>query len=285
MIQICKSVRSLFGKYVTVKPAVIAIASLSILSLTANAATIEMWQLDNFFTNLDSSGAPIDPDNAITPTNIKVGDTVNWTNNGSTEHTTTNANNLDAGIFEGVLWDSNELGVGESFSFTFNDAGEFPYFCKVHGEGDMEGTIFVTAESTPTPTPTGTGTPGPTPTPGGGKRFTFQCDKPVTEGPSGIETLVLAVGETASCVLQLNGDQEDQAVMNVVRGNSNVVAIVSDEETADGELLVEIEGQEAGMVWTAFGINRDSRRFLNRFRKADFDETNAWGFIVEVVDE
>lgn len=50
------------------------------------------------------NGVPVDPDNVITETTIKDGDTVNWTNNGSTEHTTTNANNLDTGVFEGELW-------------------------------------------------------------------------------------------------------------------------------------------------------------------------------------
>ena len=60
-----------------------------------------------------------------------VGDTVNWTNIGSTDHTTTNDNDPDFNFFEGELWDSNELDVGESFSHTFTDESEFPYFCKV----------------------------------------------------------------------------------------------------------------------------------------------------------
>ena len=274
MNQICKSVKSLFEKYVPVKPAVIAIASLSVLSLTANAATIEIWQLDNFFSRVEN-GTPVDPDGPITPTNITVGDTVRWTNNGITVHTTTNANILEDGIFEGDLWDSDALNVGETFSHTFNDVGEFPYFCTVHDGGGMEGRVIVTGGTEPRPTP------------GGGKRFSFTCDKPVTEGPSGIETLVLAVGETASCVLQLNGDQVDQGIVNFVRGSDSVVAVVSDDETADGELLVEIEGEEAGMVWCTWGIGKSGGLFerLRRFRRVDFEQTDAWGFIVEVVED
>ena len=276
MNQICNSVKSLFEKYVPVKPAVIAIASLSVLSLTANAATIEIWQLDNFFSRVEN-GTPIDRDGPITPTNITVGDTVRWTNNGITLHTTTNANILEDGIFEGDLWDSDALGVGETFSHTFNDEGEFPYFCTVHGGGDMEGRIIVA--DAPTPAPTGTETPAPH------KRFLFECDKPVTEGPSGIETLTVNVGETVSCVLKLIGDG-DKNISTVLRGSASVVNIVSDEETVDGELLVEIEGEEPGMVWAAWGIVQPrSGVFNRRYGKKDFDETNAWGFVIEVVDE
>ena len=278
MNQICKSVKTLFEKYLPVKPAVIAIASLSVLSLTANAATIEIWLLDNFFSNV-VNGVAVDRDGSITQTNITVGDTVRWTNKGFTVHTTTNANILEDGILEGDLWDSDALNVGETFSHTFNDVGEFPYLCTIHGGGDMEGRIIVAAGG-PDPTPTGTETPGLP------KRFSFECDKEVTEGTSGIETLVLNVGETVSCVLKLAADENDQCITNFVRGNNSVVSIVSDDETADGELIVEIEGQEAGMVWTAWGIgNFDSKRgLINRFRKADFDQTDAWGFVIEVVE-
>ncbi len=272
MNQIFNSVKSLFEKYVPVKPAVIAIASLSVLSLTANAATIEIWQLDNFFSRVEN-GTPIDRDGPITPTNITVGDTVRWTNNGTTVHTTTNANILEDSILEGDLWDSDALGVGETFSHTFNDEGEYPYFCTIHGGGDMEGRIIVA------------GAPTPTETPAHPKRFLFECDKPVTEGPSGIETLTVNVGETVSCVLKLICDG-DKNISTVLRGSASVVNIVSDEETVDGELLVEIEGEEPGMVWAAWGIAPPQRGLRNnRFGKADFDETNAWGFVIEVVDE
>jgi len=60
IMKIFKILKSLFQEYVRVKPAVITIASLSILSLTANAAVVEVWQLDNFFTNVEN-GVPLDP--------------------------------------------------------------------------------------------------------------------------------------------------------------------------------------------------------------------------------
>jgi plastocyanin len=30
------------------------------------------------------------------------------------------------------VWDSPKLGLGQQFSFTFNEAGEFQYFCIPH---------------------------------------------------------------------------------------------------------------------------------------------------------
>ena len=278
MNQTVKGVKRLFEKYVPVRLAVITIAALSILASTANAATVDIFQLDNFFSNVES-GTPVSSDGVITETNIVVGDTVRWTNSASTDHTTTNDSIFEDGIFERDLWDAT-LRIGEEFNQTFNEPGEFPYFCNIHGREDMAGIIIV-SDGNPEPTPTETETPGPS------KRFSFKCDKKVTEGVSGIETLILNIGETTSCVLKLIGSENDQDITNFVRGNNSAVSIVSNEETVDGELIVEIEGQEAGMVWAAWGIGSfDSRRGrINRFRKFDFDQTDTWGFVIEVVDE
>lgn len=83
---------------------------------------------------------------------IAVGDTVTWTNADEEAHTATAAD----GTF-----DSGSLGTGASFSFTFTEAGTFPYICEFHPQ--MEGTIVVEAASTPAPTPsqaTGGSAPG-----------------------------------------------------------------------------------------------------------------------------
>ena len=57
---------------------------------------------------------------------IQVGDTVTWTNDDDTEHTVTASDGL---------FDSGELAEGATFSFTFETAGEFSYFCAFHPEG------------------------------------------------------------------------------------------------------------------------------------------------------
>ena len=65
---------------------------------------------------------------------INVGDTVTWRNTDDVPHTSTS---------EDGVWDSGALAAGEEFSFTFEEAGTFPYFCEFHP--GMEGTVVVQA--------------------------------------------------------------------------------------------------------------------------------------------
>ena len=64
---------------------------------------------------------------------VSAGTTVTWTNMDSAPHTAT----AEDGSF-----DSGELGQGESFSFTFEEPGEYPYICTFHP--NMTGTVIVT---------------------------------------------------------------------------------------------------------------------------------------------
>jgi plastocyanin len=65
-------------------------------------------------------------DNDFDPTSItvSVGDTVTWTNTGDNPHTVTSDE-------EGV-WDSGNLENGDTFEFTFEEAGTVTYHCNVH---------------------------------------------------------------------------------------------------------------------------------------------------------
>jgi plastocyanin len=67
------------------------------------------------------------------PIKVEVGDTVTWVNDDSTVHTAT----ANDGTF-----DSDILMRGNTFSFTFDKEGEYPYFCDVHPK--MVGTVVVT---------------------------------------------------------------------------------------------------------------------------------------------
>lgn len=69
-----------------------------------------------------------DPDDLTIP----VGTTVTWTNNDGAPHTVT----ADDGSF-----DSGNLGQGDTFTFTFEEAGTFTYICKIHPS--MTATITV----------------------------------------------------------------------------------------------------------------------------------------------
>jgi plastocyanin len=63
---------------------------------------------------------------------VKAGTTVTWTNNDSTTHHVAS----DTGVF-----DSGNLSPNTTFSYTFNNAGTFPYYCTIHTY--MTGTIIV----------------------------------------------------------------------------------------------------------------------------------------------
>ena len=93
--------------------------------------------------NIAIAGFAFDPPDLT----INVGDTVVWTNNDGTTHSTTS----DTGI-----WDSGLFGNGQTFSFTFNNAGTFPYHCSRHIS--MLASITVMAAPSPTPTPAISGT-------------------------------------------------------------------------------------------------------------------------------
>ena len=69
---------------------------------------------------------------------VPVGTTVTWVYDAGLPHTVTSDTNL---------FNSGTLSEGETFSFTFDEAGIFPYYCRFHGgpEGSgMSGVVNVT---------------------------------------------------------------------------------------------------------------------------------------------
>jgi plastocyanin len=66
------------------------------------------------------------------PATVAVGDTVEVVNEDTTGHTWTAT---------GGEFDSGSLATGDTFDFTFEEAGEFDYFCSIHP--DMTGSITV----------------------------------------------------------------------------------------------------------------------------------------------
>ncbi|HVL99393.1 MAG TPA: cupredoxin family copper-binding protein [Egibacteraceae bacterium] len=62
---------------------------------------------------------------------VAVGDTVEWVNTGELPHTVTFADGPDSGTME----------TDDTFSHTFEEAGEFDYLCSIHPQ--MEGTVTV----------------------------------------------------------------------------------------------------------------------------------------------
>lgn len=69
---------------------------------------------------------------------VSAGTTVVWTQKGSLPHTVTSDDDL---------FDSDSLSKGDTFSFTFEEPGTYPYYCKFHGGPGgtgMAGTVTVT---------------------------------------------------------------------------------------------------------------------------------------------
>lgn len=67
---------------------------------------------------------------------IPVGTTVTWTNQDSMPHTVTSPGKKK-------VLDSGELAQGGSYTYTFNEAGTYSYFCTVHP--GMKGKVIVKA--------------------------------------------------------------------------------------------------------------------------------------------
>src|SRR5215204_1653334 len=78
------------------------------------------------------------------PIQVSVGNTVTWTNNDSQPHTVTSGSNGQPdNKFNSSPNFSPLLNPGQTFSFTFTQAGTYPYFCMLHP--NMVGTVSVSS--------------------------------------------------------------------------------------------------------------------------------------------
>jgi plastocyanin len=116
--------------------AVLAAVLAPISTLTpAYAATITAEITSGSSSKTTDSYAP-------NPINAKVGDTVTWTNKDSTIHTVTSGSNGQPdGKFDSSPNSQNLMAPQAKFSHTFEEAGEFPYYCALHP--NMVGTVIV----------------------------------------------------------------------------------------------------------------------------------------------
>jgi plastocyanin len=76
------------------------------------------------------------------PIQVSVGSTVTWTNNDSQPHTVASGSNGQPdNKFNSSPNFNPLLNPGQTFSFTFTQAGNYPYFCMLHP--NMVGTVSV----------------------------------------------------------------------------------------------------------------------------------------------
>jgi plastocyanin len=73
---------------------------------------------------------------------VTVGTTVRWVNTGTVFHTVTSGASADPAHRPGLLFDA-PLGPGAWYEFAFASPGTYPYFCRIHGDHGMRGTITV----------------------------------------------------------------------------------------------------------------------------------------------
>ncbi len=106
--------------------------SASLLPIAGFAATIGINIIDYAFV-------PANP-------TISIGDTVTWTQQDPTFHTTSSG---PVDMPDGI-WDSGLLGQSAEFSFTFANPGSYPYYCQPHSPS-MLGTVTVAAASNAPP--------------------------------------------------------------------------------------------------------------------------------------
>lgn len=102
--------------------------ALIILSIAMSGCTAQNTQTQPETANaIDIMDFAFNPD-AIT---VSKGTTVTWTNKDSAPHTVT-----------GTAFTSETLSQGQSYSYTFNEAGTFEYHCNIHPS--MLGKVIVT---------------------------------------------------------------------------------------------------------------------------------------------
>ena len=131
-----KSLASLF--------VLLAIVSMAVTVPSAYAGHADMATV----TMAENSGVPGCEETAEgcflpTTVTIAVGGHVEWQNTDTTVHVVSSGNLSDDDA--GSLFDSSMIMAGANFEHTFEDAGEYPYFCMVHPW--MVGTVVVEAES------------------------------------------------------------------------------------------------------------------------------------------
>jgi len=168
--------------------AVVALAGLLVLLGTGPARAASV--------SIEARAAPyvFAPDSRT----ISVGDTVVWQMVGE-PHTVTSGT-IDAsnvGHPDG-RFDSGTRLAGDQYSLTFTEPGTFPYFCVVHADSRMAGTIVVAAASTPPPPPPPTPAPTAPPTPAPTARPTAAPTAPPTAAPTSTATPTPSPTPTAS---------------------------------------------------------------------------------------
>jgi predicted secreted protein with PEFG-CTERM motif len=160
---------------------------------------------------------------------ISVGDEVVWSNDDSAAHTVTAGSAADgpSGVF-----DSSLFMAGTTFSYTFDEEGDFPYFCMVHPW--MEGIVHVGTVAAENPS-----SPEPeliSAEPVMDSKVAVTLDHEISGGQV---TSMTADGNANSVIIEM--DSTDQGEITVTLPRDVIDATTGDE---DDEFFVLVDNEE-----------------------------------------
>ena len=222
-------------KMVTLSSLVVLLAIVSMVAIAPNAFAMHHMQTVTNALGSSTPGCEETADGCFipSPVTIPIGGTVTWDNSDNAAHTATAGSAADG---PSGVWDSSLIMAGGSFSFTFDEAGSYDYFCMVHPW--MAGLVIVEAEAAEEPEPEAAPVE--------------EEEAPVVEEE--VHESVpptMSVGSTTMTGNTGPGDMLD--LLDWTISNGDVLSMHVDEEASS--LVIEIDSTDDGELFV--GLNAD----------------------------
>ena len=222
-------------KMVTLSSLVVLLAIVSMVAIAPNAFAMHHMQTVTNALGSSTPGCEETADGCFipSPVTIPIGGTVTWDNSDNAAHTATAGSAEDG---PSGVWDSSLIMAGGSFSFTFEEAGSYDYFCMVHPW--MAGLVIVEAEAAEEPEPEAAPV--------------VEEEAPVVEEE--VHESVpptMSVGSTTMTGNTGPGDMLD--LLDWTISNGDVLSMHVDEEASS--LVIEIDSTDDGELFV--GLNAD----------------------------
>jgi len=210
-------------------------------------------------------------DNVFKPKSIEIdpGTTVKWVNKGRNLH-----NVLPN---KGHLFGTDSLASGKSYSFTFKDPGDYPYYCSFHGAPNSGMAGSVTVRGAATGSTTAPSTPGSTAAPAKPRTIRVPADSPTIQG-------AVDQANPGDLVLVSPGTYKEAVTVTrpniVIRGlDRNTTILEGSFQLANGIIVSGANGvavenltardyQGNGFYWT--GVNGYRGSYLTAYRNGDY---------------
>ena len=191
------------------------------------------------------------------PINANVGDTVTWINKDSTPHTiTSGTGGQPDGKFDSSPNFNPLMAPQQSFSHTFESAGDFPYYCALHP--NMVGTVII-AGSGPGPEPEPEPEPEPIP-----QEFTVTATADGTNyeitGSGDAKATTATINPGQSVVIEFDGGGDvvltlpTEMIDDITMVNGQQATIVNETDTATTISLNVPEGDNTVTIQAAFVV-------------------------------